>query len=70
MKKKILVAGAGRSATAAIRYLLDVASEKDWEVIVADANLELARKKVADAPAGHATQFDITDPEMRARLVG
>ncbi len=70
MKKKILVAGAGRSATAAIRYLLDVAQQKGWEVIVADANLALARKKVADAPAGRAEQFDITNPEARARLVG
>ncbi len=70
MKKRILIAGAGRSATAAIEYLLRVATEKGWEVIVADADLELARRKVGDAPCGKAMQIDITDPDVRARLVG
>ena len=42
--KKILVIGAGRSAFTLIRYLLNESISNNWKVIVADYNLDLAKK--------------------------
>ena len=53
---KILILGAGRSATALINYLLDEASKNGWYVTVADSNLKAAQKKwetiLVDEPSG------------------
>lgn len=45
-KKRILVLGAGRSATTAIDYFLEHAPAENWLVRVGDANLALAESKV------------------------
>ena len=44
--KKILVIGAGRSAFTLIRYLLNESISNNLKVIVADYNLDLAKKHV------------------------
>ena len=43
--KKILVFGAGKSATVLISYLIGEAEKNKWHVVVADANRELALAK-------------------------
>ena len=65
----ILVIGAGRSATALINYLLKHAPENNWQVTVADANLQLAEQKVAGRSNGLATWLDVTKPNDRKDLI-
>ncbi|MET0464912.1 MAG: saccharopine dehydrogenase C-terminal domain-containing protein [Chitinophagaceae bacterium] len=67
--KSILLFGAGKSATVLIHYLLEHAPSEDWRVIVADANLALAREKVNNSPHGEAVSFDIRDEKIRAEYI-
>jgi saccharopine dehydrogenase-like NADP-dependent oxidoreductase len=65
----ILVIGAGRSATALINYLLANAAENQWFVTVADADLELARKKVGNHSNGRAVWLDVQKTNDRRDLI-
>jgi len=67
--QKILVLGAGRSATALINYLLDNSVAYDWKITVADHDLKLAISKIKDHPNGRATQFDVEDKVLRHELI-
>lgn len=67
--KQILLFGAGKSATVLIDYLLSNAASEGWELVVADANLQLANEKIGGAAAGKAVSFDINDDEKRRSLV-
>lgn len=60
--KKILVLGAGRSATVLIDYLLSYAVAEDWEVTVGDTDLGLAQEKVGRHERGRAVRFLLHDP--------
>ncbi len=64
--KKILVIGAGLSATVLIEYLLECAEKYSWQITVADMSFELADRKVGGHPCGRAVRFDIHDREMRS----
>ena len=64
--KKILIIGAGLSATVLIDYLLERSEEYNWQITVADISLDLANEKLAGRPHGRAISFDIFDPELRA----
>ena len=44
-QQKILLFGAGKSATVLIDYLINEAELNNWQVIVADADLQLALMK-------------------------
>lgn len=63
--KKVLVLGAGRTATALIEYLLAKSAENDWVITVADFNLETASQKVNNHPRGKAIQFNIYNDDQR-----
>jgi saccharopine dehydrogenase (NADP+, L-glutamate forming) len=65
----ILIIGAGRSATALINYILDNAAKYHWAVTVADADFELAQKKVGDRPFGKPAWLDATKPNDRKDLI-
>lgn len=65
----ILIIGAGRSATALIKYVLNEATRHKWFVMVADAKLELAERKVANHPNGHATWLDASKTNDRRDLI-
>ena len=65
---RILVVGAGRSSSMLISYLLNEASEKNWQVLVGDVSLESARERVGIEKAGQAVHFDIQD-EKNAEAV-
>lgn len=59
--RKILVLGAGMSASTLIKYLLDNAKAENWFVKLGDYDLELAQSKLGGSTGGEAFQFNITD---------
>ena len=63
--KRILVVGAGLSATSLIYYLLENSDKNNWQVTVADYDYNLALQKVNDHPNGIALDFDVFDVEQR-----
>jgi saccharopine dehydrogenase-like NADP-dependent oxidoreductase len=67
--KKILLFGAGKSATVLIDYLLKNALAENWTVTVVDANLELAAAKIGNALGGIAASFDINDAARRRAYI-
>ncbi|GAB5527870.1 MAG: saccharopine dehydrogenase C-terminal domain-containing protein [Roseivirga sp.] len=66
---RILILGAGRSATSLIKYLLEASKSNDWKVIVADYALQLAQEKVGEHPNGKAIAFNINKEEERDAVV-
>ncbi|HEY4335210.1 MAG TPA: saccharopine dehydrogenase C-terminal domain-containing protein [Puia sp.] len=68
--KKILLFGAGKSATSLIRYLLGITAARGWELVVAESNLALAESKIAGAPQARAVAIDVTREDQRDTLVG
>ena len=63
--KRILVVGAGLSATSLIDYLLEKSDKNNWQVTVGDYDYNLALQKVNDHPNGIALEFDVFDVEQR-----
>jgi saccharopine dehydrogenase-like NADP-dependent oxidoreductase len=63
--KKILLFGAGKSASVLIRYLLQQCAQNGWQLAVADANPQLAESKIKGHPNGVALSFDIHDAAKR-----
>jgi saccharopine dehydrogenase-like NADP-dependent oxidoreductase len=63
--KRILVVGAGLSATSLIEYLLNKSEENDWDVVVADYDFNLAQQKINNHSRGIAIHFDVFDVEQR-----
>jgi saccharopine dehydrogenase-like NADP-dependent oxidoreductase len=66
---QVILFGAGKSATVLIDYLLENAATGNWNLIVVDANIELARSKINNSRYGEAVSFDIMDEEKRGKLV-
>ncbi len=67
--KKILVLGAGLSSASLIQYLLKNAKKENWEIIVADANIEAAENRIGRNKAGKAIALDILDENKRIALI-
>lgn len=67
--KSILIIGAGRSATALIKYILGEAQQNNFLVTVADADIELARQKVNDHAHGRAIWLDAAKPNDRRDVI-
>lgn len=65
----ILVIGAGRSSSALINYLLDQCSRNNWQLIVADMDLEMAKARIGNNAVGKAVQVDIMDINSRRELI-
>lgn len=63
--KKILILGAGLSASSMIKYLLDHAEEHDWTVRVGDISEETAKQKIAGHKRGEAFAFDVFNEEQK-----
>ncbi|MEK7254106.1 MAG: saccharopine dehydrogenase C-terminal domain-containing protein, partial [Bacteroidota bacterium] len=66
----ILILGAGRSASALIKYVLQGAREHHWFVTVADANPQLAAKKVGEHPNGRGIWLDVAKINERREHIG
>ena len=67
--KRILLFGAGKSATSLIRYLLNITASRDWQLVVAESNLALAEAKIAGHPQASAVAVDVNREESREALV-
>src|SRR5688572_4951476 len=67
--RKILLFGAGKSATVLIDFLLRNALAENWILTVVDANLALAQSKIGDALGGLAVAFDTTNEEKRKAYI-
>lgn len=67
--KKILVLGAGKSATDLIHYLLEQSETYDWHIMVADRDQQVAAQKIDGHPNGTAIAFDVYDKQLRHELV-
>ncbi len=67
--KKILVFGAGKSATCLIDYLCSACEENNWMLLVCDANLQLAQSKINECKNATAVSIDVSDEEKRIDLV-
>ncbi len=59
--KKVLVLGAGLSASTLIKYLLEHAENEQWTIKVGDIDLDTAKRKIGSNPYGEAFCFDINN---------
>jgi saccharopine dehydrogenase-like NADP-dependent oxidoreductase len=69
MPKRILLIGAGRSATVLISYLIQEAEKFDWFVTIGDLNPELAASKIPSMRRAKAVFFDVDNHELRKSLI-
>ncbi|MBX9784936.1 MAG: saccharopine dehydrogenase NADP-binding domain-containing protein [Chitinophagaceae bacterium] len=67
--KTILVFGAGKSATVLIDYLKTVCEQKQWQLIVADANLQQAQSKIGSSANAKAVELNVTAEDERRMLI-
>jgi saccharopine dehydrogenase-like NADP-dependent oxidoreductase len=65
----IVVFGAGKSATCLIEYLATTVQAHQWQLTVADNNLELALSKTGGAPSTHAVALDVESEAERTALI-
>src|SRR4029079_16573087 len=69
LMKKVLLFGAGKSATVLIDYLLENAEKENWQLTVVDADLQLAQSKIGNSPHGIALSFDINKEVERKKNI-
>lgn len=67
--KTILLFGAGKSATVLIDYLLENAVSENWRLLLADADLQLARSKTGSSQRAQAISFDINNDAERNQTI-
>ncbi|MBI1342797.1 MAG: saccharopine dehydrogenase [Terrimonas sp.] len=66
---KILLLGAGKSATLLIDYLISNAEKENWIVTIVDADIHLVKMKTGNSPHAVAASFDIHNGEELYRQV-
>jgi saccharopine dehydrogenase (NADP+, L-glutamate forming) len=64
--KKILILGAGRSATSLIQFLLDRSEKYQWRVVIGEKEVQGTKHKFPDA---EVIDFDIDDKEFAKKEV-
>jgi saccharopine dehydrogenase-like NADP-dependent oxidoreductase len=69
MRRKILIIGAGRSASALVRYLLDKSAEQKLKISIADISVKNAKKLVGDHRNSEIIELDIFNEKKRKHLV-
>ena len=69
MNKHILLFGAGKSATCLIQFLDKTVTSRNWQLVVAENNLELAQSKLSGSPQTKAVQVSVEDREQRDNLI-
>src|SRR5258708_4951646 len=57
---KILLFGAGKSATSLIRYLIDITAVRGWQLVVAESNRPLAESKLGTAAHASVAVLDVS----------
>jgi saccharopine dehydrogenase-like NADP-dependent oxidoreductase len=63
--KKILLFGAGKSATYLIDYLLQHAESEQWYLFLVDTNIELVNSKIGTSNNAKGLFFDIKSDERK-----
>ena len=63
--KKILVVGAGRTASTLIQYLQKNAEKHNWQITVADQSFDLAKARAGKNKFTRPLKFDVFDDEQR-----
>jgi saccharopine dehydrogenase-like NADP-dependent oxidoreductase len=69
LMKRILLFGAGKSATVLIDYLLKNAEKENWRLTVVDADLQLATSKIGGSSHGLPLSFDIKNEAERKKNI-
>jgi saccharopine dehydrogenase (NADP+, L-glutamate forming) len=69
MSKNILLFGAGKSATCLIQFLDRTVVSREWQLTVAESNLDLARSKLSGTPRANAVQVNVEDREELDTLI-
>ena len=67
--KRLLIFGAGKSATFLIEYLCSVCDENNWKLLVCDADIELAKSKINDCRNAVAISTDVSNDPERKKLI-
>tara|TARA_R110002073_G_scaffold40547_5_gene115164 strand:- start:302699 stop:304063 length:1365 start_codon:yes stop_codon:yes gene_type:complete len=67
--RKVLVIGAGRSASSLIHYLLEKSSKEHLQIIVGDVSKEVAEQRIGKHANGIAIQLDVFDTSARQEAV-
>lgn len=67
--KKILVIGAGLSASYLIKYLLDQSKQQQWVITVADNDKSLADHKVNNHSNGNAIALNVNNELERSTII-
>lgn len=67
--RKILVIGAGKSASSLIKYLLDKSTEENLQIIVADREITSAKKLLNDHQNSKAIILDVFNDEARVEAI-
>jgi len=67
--RKILIIGAGRSASSLIKYLLEKSNEEKLQILVGDIALANAEKLINNHPNGKAFLLDIFDEKARQEAI-
>lgn len=68
--RRILIIGAGRSASSLIRYLLSKSEKENLHLIVADLSLALAEKKTKNHPNATPIALDFFNASERKIIIG
>jgi saccharopine dehydrogenase (NADP+, L-glutamate forming) len=67
--KRILILGAGLSATSLIDYLISKSEIFDWKIVIGDMDIALAEKKTNNHPNAKAVRFDTNEIDKIESLV-
>jgi hypothetical protein len=67
--KKLLLFGAGKSATVLIDFLIQQAEKNQWKILIADTAKEQILLKTGSHPSTEAIELDITNAAKRGALV-
>ncbi|WP_417888888.1 saccharopine dehydrogenase family protein [Xanthomarina gelatinilytica] len=67
--RKILIIGAGKSASYLIKYLLDKSEEENLLIIVGDVNFSHAKKLIGDHDNAQAIMLDVFDKKSREQAI-
>lgn len=62
--QKILILGAGLSASSLIKYLLEHSEQYDWKIRIGDLSVETAERKIEGHANGEAFLFDVSNTDQ------
>lgn len=68
-QRKVLIVGAGRSASSLIKYLSDKSTEENLQIVLADIDKKAALRLAGDAPHIDIEILDILDEPKRSTLI-